>query len=413
MVLTKLKSLSRKAQVGLGVAVLLVLLVGVRAWLGPEVPAYRVERRELVQRVVASGRVLAAARVQLGSLTTAQVVQVLAEEGDRVEAGQLLIQLDDSEARAALAQAQAGVAQVAARLETFRSVTSRVAAEGLKQADLRVEQAALKLKRAEDLAKAGAVTKAELDDAVQALALARSQQESAAAQAMSAAEAGSDFRLAVAAVAQARAAEVVAQTRLAQTRLTAPAAGLILQRQVEPGDVVQPGRVLMVLARSGETLLSMQPDEKNLALIKLGASAEAVADAFPAQPFAAEVSYLAPSVDPAHGTFEARLKVASPPDFLRTDMTVSVNVEVDRRAGALTLPADAIRDVGRETWVWAIRDGVIERVVVTLGIRGEDAVEVLAGLAADELVLTPGAGLVTAGKRVRPRLVVPGGGDAL
>jgi HlyD family secretion protein len=404
----------RSTRIVLGVMlVLLVAVAGVRWLLGPEVAAYAVARREVTQRVVASGRVLAPARVQLASLSLAQVRDVLVREGDPVAPGQVVVVLDDAEAKAVLAQAQAGVAQAAARLEQVRTVTSRVALENLKQAELSVGQAESKLKRAEALAVAGAVSQADLDDAKKALALARSQQETAATQAMSAAAAGSDFRLAVAALAQARAAEVAAETRLAQTQLRAPAPGLVLERHVERGDVVQPGRPLIILASAGATVLATQPDEKNLAVLAIGQPATAAADAFPDQIFPARVTYIAPAVDPARGTVEVRLEVDKPPAFLRTDMTVSVNIEVARRPDALVVPGDAVQDAATRPWVITVRDGRTERKSVTLGLRTESWVEVTAGLAEAELVLAGRETERGAGARVRPQVAPFEGADAL
>jgi HlyD family secretion protein len=83
-------------------------------------------------------------------------------------------------------------------------------------------------------------------------------------------------------------------------------------------------------------------------------------------------------------------------------MTVSVNVEVARQAGALVLPADAVRDAGKEAWVMVVRAGRAVRQPVKLGIRGEGRVQVLDGLAEGEAVLLPSAG-VAPGARVRPR----------
>jgi len=407
--------LSRRGwQVAAGAVALLVGLIAVRAALGPSLPAYRVERRDLVQRVVASGRVLAPARVSMGSLSLAQVARVLVEEGDRVRGGQLLLQLDDAEARAALAQARAAVAQAQARLAQVRGVSSRVSAEALRQAELKVDQARTRLERTETLAAAGSAAQAELDDARKALELARSAQESASAQALSNAEAGSEYRLAVASLAQARGLERAAEARLEQTRLTAPGNGVVLERHAEPGDVVGAGKILLALALDGGTRLSVQPDERTLAWLRTGQPAQAVADAFPERPFPAEVSWVSPSVDPSRGTVEVRLEVAEPPDFLRADMTVSVNVEVARRAGALVVPADAVRDLGAEPWVLGLRAGRAERRPVRLGIRGDGVVEVVDGVAEGEAVAAPAAGRVEPGARARARLVpAPGVGRAL
>ena len=382
-----------------GGAVLLLAALALRAFLGPTVPAWQVERGELVQRVVASGRVLAPARIQVGSVVVGRVTRVPVDKGDRVKPGDLLVQLDDAEARAALAQARAAVAQSAARLEQVEVVSVRVTAEALRQAELRLSQAEVKLTRQRTLAEAGSVSRSDLDDAIQARDLAASQVESARIQA-SAAASGADRRSALAALDQARGAEQAAAARLENLSVRSPSAGVVTERDVEPGDVVQPGRALLVVARDGATQLSVLPDEKNLALLRLGQPATASADAFPDRTFPARVAYIAPAVDLSRGTVEVKLDVDSPPAYLRPDMTVSVNVETGRDPQALVLAAGAIRDPSASPWALVVRDGRASRQPVTLGMRGDGKVQVLTGLAPGEWVVSPAAA-VGPGRRVR------------
>ena len=382
-----------------GGAVLLLAAAGLRAFLGPKVPAWQVERSELVQRVVASGRVLAPARIQVGSVVVGRVTRVPVDKGDRVKPGDLLLQLDDAEAKAALAQARATVAQAAARLEQVEVVSVRVTAEALRQAELRLSQAEVKLTRQRTLAEAGSVSRSDLDDAIQARDLAASQVESTRIQA-SAAASGADRRSVLAALEQARGAEQASAARLDNLSIRSPAAGVVTERDVEPGDVVQPGRSLLVVARDGPTQLSVLPDEKNLALLRLGQPATASADAFPDRTFPARVAYIAPAVDLSRGTVEVKLDVENPPDFLRPDLTVSVNVETGRDPQALVLAAGAIRDPGASPWALVVRDGKASRQPVTLGIRGDGRVQVLTGLAPGEWVISPAAE-VGPGRRVR------------
>ena len=382
-----------------GGAVLLLAAAGLRAFLGPKVPAWQVERSELVQRVVASGRVLAPARIQVGSVVVGRVTRVPVDKGDRVKPGDLLVQLDDAEAKAALAQARAAVAQSVARLEQVEVVSVRVTAEALRQAELRLSQAEVKLTRQRTLAEAGSVSRSDLDDAIQARDLAASQVESARIQA-SAAASGADRRSVLAALEQARGAEQAAAARLDNLSIRSPSAGVVTERDVEPGDVVQPGRALLVVARDGPTQLSVLPDEKNLALLRLGQPATASADAYPDRTFPARVAYIAPAVDLSRGTVEVKLDVENPPDFLRPDLTVSVNVETGRDPQALVLAAGAIRDPGASPWALVVRDGKASRQPVTLGIRGDGRVQVLTGLAPGEWVVSPAAA-VGPGRRVR------------
>jgi HlyD family secretion protein len=391
---------ARWVRVGAALAVAIALLAAARALRGREVAGYAVERRTLVQRVVASGRVMAPARIALAALALSKVVAVAVDEGDRVRAGQLLVRLDDADARAALQGARARVLEAAARLDQVRGPAARNATEALRQAELKVALAEREWERIRRIGDAGGASAAQVDDAEKALAVARSAREGAAAQAASLAGGGAEERLAVAALEGARAAEAQARARLDEKELRAPADATVIARDVEPGDVAAAGKTLLVLARTGDTRLSAQPDEKNLALLACGQRARAVADAFPDAPFDATLTFIAPSVDAARGTVEVRLAVPAPPPFLRPDMTVSVNVEVARREGALVLPADAVREDAGGPHVLAAADGRAERRAVKVGARGEGVVEIVSGLGEGDLVLGPAA-RVAPGERVR------------
>jgi HlyD family secretion protein len=404
----------RRHRIAVAIAAAVLLLLGLRAARGREVPAWPVELRPIVQRVVSSGRVRPPARVNLASLAIGRVVGVTAREGDRVAAGQVLVQLEDAEAAASLRQAQGKVAEAAARLEQVRGVSGRLSAEALRQAELAIADAEAALARVRQLADAGGTSQAALEDAERAVAVARSKRDAAAAQAGST-SAGAEARLAAAALSQAESARAVAAAKLEQTRIRAPAAGQVLLREVEPGDVVPAGRTLLTMIVAGDLQLVAQVDEKNLAYLKEGLAASATADAFPGDVFAAVVATVSPSVDPARGTVEVRFDVRSPPPFLRSDMTISVNVDVGRRDRALVVPSEAVRDPSGEPWVLAVVGGRAERRPVKLGLRGDALVEVARGLAEGEAVIAPIAGWVDPGARVRARLLpLPGaGGRAL
>ena len=181
----------------------------------------------------------------------------------------------------------------------------------------------------------------------------------------------------------------------------APVAGTLIARHVEHGDVVQPGKTLMVLAPAGETQIVVQVDERNIGLLRLGQPALASADAYPEKRFAAIVSYMNPGVDAQRGTVEVKLLVREPPPYLRQDMTVSVDIEVGRSPDAVALPADAVRDAtGAAPWVLVVEDGRALRRAVELGLRGTGWVEIRSGLAPGEAVV-PVLAPVRPGERVR------------
>jgi HlyD family secretion protein len=202
-------------------------------------------------------------------------------------------------------------------------------------------------------------------------------------------------------VARARATLEAARARLALTRITAPAAGVILTRSVEPGDAIAPGSILLEMAFDGPAELVVFPAEENLGRLLPGAIASASADAFPDQTFPARVALIAPVVDASQGTVEVRLAIADPPAYLVPEMTVSVNIETGRKTGATVLPEDAVQGLGTsQPWVAVVRDGRLAREDITVGLRTAGYVEVLAGVAeGDEVALA--ATMEDVGSRVR------------
>ncbi|HET8935336.1 MAG TPA: efflux RND transporter periplasmic adaptor subunit, partial [Polyangiales bacterium] len=345
---------------GLWLAALALIGALIAAWVrarGPQVPVLSPLRQNLEQHVVASGRVWVPTRISIASQLPGLVVVVGVIEGQHVQPGELLVQLDDSEARASVAQAQAGVTQASARVAQLRKVGAIVANQAYSQAETNLAQAEADYARSAQLAQTGAVSGAQLEQAERRVQIARAQKSSSEAQQLSAAPEGADSRVAWSALLQTQAQLTAAQARLAQTRISVPQAGVVLSRDVEPGDVVQPGRTLLTIAADSESKLVIHPDERNLATIQLGQRARASADAFPTEVFDAEIDYIAPSIDPERGSVEVRLRVIHPPAGLRPDMTVSVDLTVASVANALTLPSEAIHGAATAApSVWVVRD---------------------------------------------------------
>jgi HlyD family secretion protein len=369
---------------------------------GPLVHVVSVARKDLEEHVVASGRVWVPARLQISAQTPGLVVAVNAVEGQHIKKGDLLILIDDAEARAAVAQATASVDQAKAKVEQLRRVGSIVATESLRQADANLEHAETELERAKSLAASGAIPQTQLDEASHALDIARAQRTAAQAQQIGSTPAGADSRVSLTALMVAQAQLTAAQVRLSQTRIAATQDGVILARSIEPGDVVQPSRTLLVMAADAATQVVFQPDERNLAVLAIGQKARASADAFPQKVFDAEVDYIAPSIDPQRGSVEVRLRLKEPPPYLKPDMTISVDLTVATKPHTLTLPSEAVRGAATPTpWVFVLEGGRLIRKEIELGIRGEGATEILKGVDEGTLVVIPDGQLLTQGQRVR------------
>lgn len=370
--------------------------------LGTPVEAHHAVRSDLVQTVVASGRIMTPQRVSVGAVITGRVVRIPVAEGQTVKRGEVLIELDDKDERASAAQALATAAQAETRIRQLREVGLPAAEQGLLQAEANALNARQQYARNRDLRAKNFVSQAALDDAQRNVDVAESQLRAARLQVHTNSPAGSDFALALTALEQARASQRVAQARLEQTVIVAPVDGTLIGRNVEAGDVVQPGRELMVLAPAGETQIVVQIDEKNLGQLRLGQKALASADAFPRERFAAELFYINPGIDALRGSVEVKLRVIDAPEYLRQDMTVSVDIEVGRRANVVVVPADAVRDAsGARPWVLAVEGRRAARRAVKVGLKGDGRVEVVEGVAPGDVLISAANAAIQPGQRVR------------
>ena len=374
-----------------GGATLLVLAlggIGAQKIAGPRLDAYQVVAQPLVQTVVATGRVTAPARVQVGSPITGVVLQRHVREGDRVRPGDVLavLRADDL---------QAQVRQARAALTELQQSTRPQAQRAVQQTQQQWQQARRELERRRLLASQQAISHEALEQAMEAETLARLAAEQAQLQAR-ALQPGQSQE----ASAQARLAS--AQAQLDKATIRAEVAGTVLTRHAEPGDLVQPGQVLFEMAGDGTTEVLVALDEKNLEVLALGQSARCIADAYPRQPFAAELDFIAPSIDPQRGTVAVRLAVAAAPDFLRQDMTVSVNIQTGAQASAIVVPNDALANLdGEHPHVWVVEQGRAVRRELQLGLRGLVQTQVTAGLQAGDWVLADAQTPLEPGQRVR------------
>jgi HlyD family secretion protein len=363
-----------------------------------------VTRADIEQHLVASGRVRVVTRVQITAQAAGRVTQVAVGEGQRVRSGDLLAQIDDREARAAAAEARAAVGQARGRLEQLREVSAVVTDEEVREAEANFARAQSEFLRVQALADAGAVAARDVEEARRALEVARASRSAARAQRQAAAPHGADARVAESALRESEARLAAAQVRLAQTRVVASQDGVILERLVDPGDIVRTGDTLLELAGDDETQIVIEPDEQNLAWLRVGQSGKASADAYPDQIFDAQITYIAPAVDRQRGSIEVRLRAPDPPATLRPDMTVSVDLTVASKRNALTLPTEAVRGAGTASpWVLVVDRGVVVRRDVTLGITGEGQSEIQSGVSEGALVALSSGLALEPGQRVRLR----------
>ena len=346
-----------------GTLVIVVVALGVWRMTAPaQLRTVTIERRDIVETLAVVGRVRPPSRATLGAAIAGTVTEVRVREGDRVARGDVLLRLEDREATATVRQAEAALTE-----------TEAAASHAVAEAEREAAQAARDLGRIRAVVEEGGFNPQRMEQAEQRAADASGRLVSL--------RATMDSNGEPATVTRARATLDAARARLALTRITAPADGVVLTRSVEPGDALSPGRIVMEVAFDGPTELVVFPGEENLGRLHIGAAAVASADAFPDQTFATRLALIAPSVDASQGTVELRLSIPDPPAYLLPDMTVSVNIETGRKEEASVLPEDAVQGLGTsQPWVGVIRDGKLARLDVSVGLRAVGYVEITAGL---------------------------------
>ncbi len=387
----------------------LVVVLGVAAnfalpwYLGPKVTTVAVTKGNVIQTLVVSGTIANPNRVDISPQMTGVVAEVSAREGQFVTEGQPLIILDDRELRASFAQAVATVGQSEMKLRQMREATLPSAQQTLNQTIASLKQAQSQFDRTSTLHGKRIVSDAALEGVIRDLAQANAAKNNAELNLHSMQPNGSDYTSAEQALAQAQANVRGVQAKMAYAIIRAPLPGTVINRSVEQGSVVQPGKVLMVLSPQGKSEVTVLIDEKNLSLIALGQSSLISADAFPDQSFPATLSYIQPSIDPNRGSVQVKLDVADPPKFIMQDMTVSVDIEVAKHSDVLLVPVNAVHDLlTKKPWVLKVDGTYALRWDVTLGVKGVTEVEIASGLKlGDMLIPLSNVGVMT-GQKIRP-----------
>lgn len=355
---------------GAGILVL-VALMGWSRWRGEAVSVLQVQQRPLEQWVVASGQVRSQSLARMGAEITGTVAQRHVREGDQVAAGDLLISLQADDWQAQLQQAQTA-------LDQLRNQLYPQAVHTLQEARLAWQQSEREAQRRMQLAKDDMLAteqaeQAELQAKIRKATLKRAELAEHALK-----PGGDEERLLQHKLELARAS-------LAKTRIHAPFAGRVQTRNVEPGDQVQPGKVLLEIARLDDLEVVAAVDEKYMAPLALEQRAVVIADAWPQQELQAQVSFLAPAVDEAGGTLDVHLQVDDPQRLLRQGMTVSVSVLTASKPQAWVVP----RDYLQQQSVWRLQDGRLQQVPVTIGLQTSTQVEVLSGLHGGDWLVLP------------------------
>jgi len=342
-----------------------------------------VAREDLQAKVTANGKVQAQRKVDISATIPGQITQLAVREGDAVEKGQFLLQIDATNPRAA------------ARSSEFSMEALR---RDLDSARFQREQARLDLERAGQNFASGIVPQAEVDRAQTAASTAES--------AVLAAERR---------VEQARATLEGARDTLAKTTVRAPMDGIVTARRVEEGEVAvigvqnSPGTVLLTISDMSVVESEMEVDETAIPSVAVGQEARVRIDAYPNKTFRGSVTEVgsSPLLASASQTeaikFLVKVRIEDPPPGIKPGLSVQADILTDFRPQALTIPIQALvlrekeRPAGEspapgedrdEEGVWLVEEGKVTFRAVETGILGEMSLEVVGGLAGGERIVT-------------------------
>lgn len=231
--------------------------------------------------------------VALRSRVEGQIIDIVADMGDRVEQGQEVVRIDNSLSESIVTEAKAELAALESEVASSQASVNDVRAQ-VQQARLDLQQARSNLVRNEQLVERGAIAKQDAEIAKTEVGKAE--------QALRSIEQQVENRLAAVAAAQRRVAAqsaLVAQEQRRQsfTVLTSPVTGAIVDRVLEPGDLAQPGSEILRLGDFSQIQVKVEISELDLARIKTGQAAQVRLDAFPDQTFTGQVTRISPAAD--------------------------------------------------------------------------------------------------------------------
>lgn len=302
-------------------------------------------------RIEALGTLRANESVALTASVTETVSALAFDDGDRVEAGQVLAEMTSAEEHAQLKEARA-----------------------------LVDEARLQYRRVQSLATQGTAAKSLLDER-------RREWETA------------------------RARLVAIESRLSDRLIKAPFGGVVGLRNISVGALVEPGDLITTLDDDSVMKLDLAVPSVHLATLRPGLEVEATTRAYGDRRFSGEVRSVDSRVDPVTRSVVVRVLVPNPERLLKPGMLMQVNLRKDRRR-TLVIPEAALMPQGREQFVLVAAPAgeahKVERREIRIGSRRPGEVEVLQGLREGERVITHGTLRVRPGQTVEVRAVDDG-----
>ncbi len=327
-------------------------------------------------RAEATGHLAPWRRAEISAEASGLVLERPIEEGRRVEQGTLLLKLDDRDQQIELLEAEAEVLKAQAAYAVNMSMDGALAPGDTTRLALAREA----LQQAEASFDRGTLTQAEVQEARRRFEAAEilAGKQRGAVQAVTAGLVQAEQRL-----------ERV-RLALSRTRIIAPFTGRVADLEVEVGQRVATGQIVLTLLEDDRMKVAVDVLEADLVRMRVGATARVRVPALEGSLFAGTIYAINPSIDPKTGTGRVTVALPNPQGQFIAGLFAYVELETHRLAERLVVPADAVLVRQGRDLVFCIEDGRAQWTYVTVGERSGDEVEVIEGLSPGDTVAVAG-----------------------
>lgn len=352
---------------------------------------YRAERAGIASSISTNGKIEPANNFEAHAPTPSTVKRILVKEGQSVHKGELLLQLDDSDARAQAARAQAQLRSAETDLQAIHSggtheevFTNR---SELTRAQADVSAAQRNLETLRNLQQNGAASPAEIRDAEQRLQMAQNQVNLLQQKTTGRFSTG-DITRAEAQVHEAQAAYDAAQDTLAKSNVVSPVDGTVYSLPVKQGNFVNAGDLLVQVANLNNVVVHAYVDEPDLGRLALGEHVGVTWDALPGRTWQGSVTQI-PSTVTVRGSRtvgDVICVVNNPDQKLLPNINVNVSITTARSDNAVVVPREAVHQENGRRYVYEVVDDKLHQQFVDTGIANLTVIEVTRGLDSNAVV---------------------------
>ncbi len=342
-----------------------------------------------VAEFAATGTVHSRTTTTITANVTGYVTRVSVREGDRVQAGVILVEIDDRDARARLAQAEAMLSEASGALEEVeRAIAAVESGREATEADARLAQATFQ--RFEELLERKSVSRQEFDEVAARRQVSQARLREAEATLLSTRAREGQVR---ARIRRAEAAVEEARLQLGYSRVAAPFAGVVTTKQVEIGQLASPGSPLLVLEDSRRFEVRAGISEGRIGGVSVGQEVRVRIAALDTE-MAGIVGEITPRADPASRSVVVKVEIPAV-DGLRSGLFATTYFKSGETA-ALTVAEESLLVRGQLVGVYVVDDDSRARFrLVRTGRRAAGRAEVLSGLSeGDRVVVDPGSEVV-------------------